>query len=439
MKGHTPQGNIFSPFPTTAQSFIMLRFGGRKSLRSFIKYLLPKIERRSRSSYRSSPLVAVGLTASGAAKCMLFEIELAAHHAFAAGAASRADFLRQFGESHPTRWIFGGPWTPQIDAIVTIAGTNHAEVSEELHELSGRLTSLDAEAVHIEQGGDLPPPFNQREHFGFRDGISQPRIRGLDCQCMRGECGCVTIGEFAIGYPRESVNMVQFPAIPAGPWGYGGTFGILTRFNQDVGLWRRQTAAIAQTLTEQRPTAPISPNHIAELLIGRSQSGDRLDPTSDLQYGKLRPHLASQVDRLDLGVQRFAHIRKMAPDDRSVGSRNWYRIIRRGVPFGPILDDEESADQPRPRGLLFNSFVGRIESQYEQVLHGWANDHNFPDPNSGPDPVIGNSRYPIRWRLPDRRIVETDFHGCVTVAGSVYLFYPTLGALNHLVASDELG
>ena len=430
-----PQGNIFRPFPTTAQSFIMLRFGGPTGLRLFVQDLLPKIERGRRSAYRSSPVAAVGLTASGAAKCMLFGIELSSHHAFAAGAASRASFLRQFGESHPTHWIFGGPRTPQIDAVVTIAGTNHSEVSEELRELSGRSKSLDTEVVHIEQGGDLPAPFNQREHFGFRDGISQPRIRGLDCECMQGECGCVTIGEFAIGYPRESVKMVQFPAIPAGSWGYGGTFGILTRFNQDVSLWRRQTAAIALTLSEQTPTDPISPTHVAELLIGRRQNGDRVDSARDLRHAKLRSQPAHQDDQLELGGQRFAHTGKMAPDDRSVGSGNWYRIIRRSVPFGPILDDKESAGPRTPRGLLFNSFVGRIESQYEQVLHGWANDHNFPDPNSGPDPVIGNSRCPLRWHLRDHRIIETDFHGCVTVTGSVYLFYPTIGALEHLATS----
>ena len=60
------------------------------------------------------------------------------------------------------------------------------------------------------------------------------------------------------------------------------------------------------------------------------------------------------------------------------GSNNSHRMIRRGMPYGPIYDPTKPYDGIE-RGLLGYFINASIGNQYEFVLSRWVNDANLPE------------------------------------------------------------
>jgi deferrochelatase/peroxidase EfeB len=82
-----------------------------------------------------------------------------------------------------------------------------------------------------------------REHFGFRDGISQPGIRGLAASWPDGSGkddshqDVVAGGEFVVGYPRErpsGQDPAGDPLRPKPKWTKDGSYTVFRRLRQDV-------------------------------------------------------------------------------------------------------------------------------------------------------------------------------------------------------------
>ena len=84
--------------------------------------------------------------------------------------------LGDLGESAATQWQWGGPSTAEIHAVWMVYARDQEKLQEVLdaHETRSKsfglktLTRLDSELNAF-----------GKEHFGFRDGISQPIIAGL--------------------------------------------------------------------------------------------------------------------------------------------------------------------------------------------------------------------------------------------------------------------
>jgi len=116
-----------------------------------------------------------------------------------------------------------------------------------------------------------------------------------------------------------------------------------------------------------------------------------------------------------------AHIRRANPRGQPIagqgqpgGSNNAHRLIRRGMPYGPVYDPTQPYDGIE-RGLLGYFVNASIENQYEFVLGHWVNDSEFAgavrlNPKSK-DPIIGTqdqaeSIFVIpqgKWRAFDQR------------------------------------
>ncbi len=102
-----------------------------------------------------------------------------------------------------------GRTTEPVDLLLLLYASDAAALEELARPIAARykrggvaeLRRLDTEAI-----GD-------REHFGFRDGISQPVIAGL------GHTGpaehIVHAGEFVLGYPNEYGLLTDRPLVPA--------------------------------------------------------------------------------------------------------------------------------------------------------------------------------------------------------------------------------
>ncbi len=61
-----------------------------------------------------------------------------------------------------------------------------------------------------------------------------------------------------------------------------------------------------------------------------------------------------------------------------------HRILRRGIPFGPLLQGS-SVDNPKPddgvqRGLQFIAYMTSIEDQFEFIICNWVNNPEFKEP-----------------------------------------------------------
>ena len=88
--------------------------------------------------------------------------------------AHRSRILGDVDENAPERWDWGGPGTPEVDAVLLLYARDEPE-----------LTALEGEQAGAPRAGlrilarlgtsDL----QGHEPFGFRDGISQPLIEGL--------------------------------------------------------------------------------------------------------------------------------------------------------------------------------------------------------------------------------------------------------------------
>ena len=249
------------------------------------------------------------------------------------------------------------------------------------------------------------------EHFGFRDGVSQPAIRGLTLpslpsgapdQRLPGQ-DLLWPGEFILGYPGQDPRDPKEPGpivpLPA-PWAKNGSYMVFRRLEQRVPEFNAFVRA-------QAARFGMYPELLAARIVGRWRSGAPLElaPIDD------KPSLAADDRRNnDFGYagdpwQRAcpyaAHIRKTNPRDDVPAEQAEmlrHRIIRQGIPFGPEVAPGETTTKHK-RGLMFVCYQTSIERQFEYIQRR-ANDPNFIGGKKRPsgagvtpgfDPIIGQA------------------------------------------------
>ena len=193
------QGNVLAPFPDGEQAFLLFHFSGAEGARALLADILPGLTTTARLLH-SSPRIsrAIGLTASGLAKLEpAWAADLDPFIAFREGPALRAPRLRDHGPGAPERWVFGAPDGPVVDAVLTLAAAEPGTVDEEAIHWRQRAHALGVLFLLDQRGARLPGAMAGCEHFGFKDGISQPAVAGFD------EGGrLLPSGEFILGRPR---------------------------------------------------------------------------------------------------------------------------------------------------------------------------------------------------------------------------------------------
>jgi hypothetical protein len=192
-------------------------------------------------------------------------------------------------------------------------------------------------------GSTRPQPNRGREHFGFKDGISQPGIAGLTRSSRRGQ-DVIAAGEFMIGYADQDGNVSGQPVPvpqpgepgynPVAPpplgqplpdWAQNGSFLVFRRLRQNV-------QAFSDFIGQQAPQVGLDPDLFAAKLVGRWKSGAPLERTHDQAEGfdptTADPSIADpsvlsdrEINNFDYDphdsdghfMPRAAHIRKMNP------------------------------------------------------------------------------------------------------------------------------
>jgi Dyp-type peroxidase family len=338
--------------------------------------------------------------------------------AFCDGPKAQAPKLGDVGDSAPERWVVG----PDVHALLTIAADDVDDLQDAFWKQFRLAEDRGVQVLYQQRGDTLPGAARGREHFGFRDGVSQPSVSGYTRP----------------GPGAELVDKKQF-LLGKSPmkWMEDGSFQVFRRLGQDVAGWLAQVVHQSGSLPpEDQMTAPL----LAAKLIGRWPSGT---PLADAPVRDYRPNKSPEDDRFGFvddpdgeKTPLFAHIRRQNPRD---GSKNERRIIRRGIPYGPIFDLELDRGGSygvigdRDRGLCFNAFMADIDTQFEALQRDWA---NKPAPD-GPDALVGEDGPRVLRRAGVKSGHELQLRRFVRTTGAVYAFAPSLEGL-RMLAEGEL-
>lgn len=391
-------------------------------------------------------------------------------------APHRARILGDVASSHPSLWDIGGAAHEGDNAIhlmlVLYIATDEMRRSF-LDALREQLSAHDAplRIVHSELG---QRPQDEREHFGFRDGISNPKILGISRNEQEPAWHIVNTGEFVMGY-RNAYD--QFPPTPAindpddsllprfthpqiddgyRDFGKHGTYVVYRKLEQDVaGFWNyvRQAASLDDELDIERM------RRLAARMIGRWPGGAPLTTSpddDDPDQAFFNDFTYMQEDAHGVRCPYSSHIRRANPRDSFVGgvsdasfvTANQHRILRRGSVYGqPIVTEDmfdngfvptDIVDDGHPRGLHFMCINTDIRRQFEFVQQGWCNNPKFNGLYNDKDSIIGDSDGTVTATFPGNPLRERirDIPRFVTVRGGDYFFLPSITALRYLAYRD---
>jgi Dyp-type peroxidase family len=522
---HEIQGDSLAGFRKDQQDFIFLAIDDVALAKAALLELVPRISplgdvatfnhlfrslRRRRGELPGTLAVTwvnVAFSATGLTKLSSAQqVAQLADEPFKKGLAARSGGLGDPNDpsapGHPRNWLFGGPSKP-VDAVLLVAADDLASLEQtSAAVLEGLTTSPPGSSaagfrvVYAERGAtrrDLPG----HEHFGFRDGVSQPAPRGrigaaeflsprlidpADPRALRfARAGqpLVWPGEFVLGLERQAIppddDLVAIPPQPPAPaWARNGSYLVIRRLRQDVATFRRFAQETAAELAGTPPFAGLSPERLQALLVGRWPSGAPLtrapqadDPglgadafaANDFAYVNahppcpLRPEIDHAADTFapalaDPGgtiCPRGAHVRKVNPRDQGTdvgGPRATLRrlVLRRGMPFG---DPYQQGTETGERGLMFACYQASIRDQFEFLSSSWANSSVNPPAHPGQDLIIGQSQSPSGGRrrqifltAPDgsQHTLTTDAEWVLATGGG-YFFAPSISALRDTLTA----
>jgi Dyp-type peroxidase family len=436
LRAENIQGNITPGFRSPQQAFLLARLpDNTASARSWLHELQPEItsarevetffERRSQAGPTSRSVratwVNVAFSWLGLERLNATSIE-AFPGDFRQGLFARVE---QTGDELHSRtsWELGGTPEKEAHALVVVAAGNPGDLEGEVQRQQARLARhgvVGGEQLKIYTGQKLTGGLREHEHFGFRDGVSQPTVDGS----RLGDAAAA--GEFILGYPDEHGETT-----PSGPpWARDGSFAVFRKIRQHVFRFREVVAREARR-------ADISPEQLAAKLVGRWPSGAKLgedttDPGWSERKGRLRP-IDFATDPAGERCPRFAHIRKVHPRDLRSRKPWRHRLLRRGIPYGEPLPLDASEDDGRDRGLLFLAYQASLSRQFEHIQQRWSNNRGFPRPGDGPDPLIGQTDGPGQVKLRKKGAsVRLTLESFVSVSGGGYFFAPSIRALAYL-------
>lgn len=346
---------------------------------------------------------------------------------------SKAGSLNDIGTlSGPRGWLFGGidedgKDKDTIHALLNVQADEQEDLLTELDEMRMLIGEYGLITVFEQRGATLPGDRAGHEHFGYKDGISQPGVHGFNAPDaapsedpselalgqVAGHLGTAIIeaGEFILGEKTEPPPKPPSPPLKQEPfdetklpWMKNGSFQVFRRLEQDVpGFWGQISSNIHILQSTEDPLArELEEEKLGAKLIGRWRSGtpidlaperdDRFthDPEDDNNFhfferdpetgAVLMTGAAPNIDELGSRCPRFGHIRKVYPRANNFANSRIHRIIRRGVPFGLPFDPTNGTGHgaDAERGLLFIAYMRSIEDQFEFLQLSWANNVGFP-------------------------------------------------------------
>ena len=488
-------------------------FDGDDNRRRWLAKLPDKLTFGEQPDVEHGTATFVAFSARGIEKCLgdvdrtgVAAIMEAFPPAFRLGMGSRGRILGDTGTAALDEWrwadvergegaALAGP-TEAIDALILIYGKSKQACELKLAKHATKLGLYEKDIVTVMTeptarskafarvaGKDGLKELPMYEHFGFRDGISQPVIRGSQramkvTDVIDGNDGANDIvepGELILGYvnsggytapaitlPAErdddddlETDSPEFPSrfprfsgsrdADRRDFGRNGTFLAVRQLKQDVPGFKKFLKEQKKELEGYSglPAAvggAITTEWIAAKMMGRWRNGASLiawphamrnrkppsTPDNDFSYAKDDP----QGLRCPFG----AHIRRanprgsLAPDDPQQATiERRHRILRRGRAYG-----EGNGE----KGLLFVGVCADLERQFEFLQQTWIASpffhglSNEPDPFTAAPPARGTYEFTIP--TPSGAVKMKGVPNFVTMKGGGYFFMPGRSAMRYL-------
>jgi len=390
----------------------------------------------------------------------------------------RRRILGDIDSNAPEEWNWGGP--PKKDSphiMLMVFGANKKICLDYYEKLKNEYSTRGIKELIQLDGQTLP---KNKEHFGFRDGISQPIIKGSGRTGT--ENNMINAGEFILGYKNEynvypdspliakeqgDMNLLAADAEGSGKkdLGRNSSYLVVRQMEQDVKkFWEFMND---QTKNEDGSLNKEESIKLAAKMMGRWPSGAPItkfpdkDPggdSDDDDFGY------AVHDKDGLKCPLGSHLRRCNPRDSfedremkvSVTLTKKHRIMRRARLYGEPYVGSPSDTTPKGEvGLLFNCFNADISRQFELIQYTWANSGKVKNLYNDPDPIIGvreiphdglpqnltiqgcpvNKTIPLYKIIKDQHKKET-FIGqqFVKIKGGAYFFFPSITAIRYLAS-----
>ena len=436
------------------------------------------VERNAAPEGRAgSPAFAVhlALSFSGLSRLGLPENELRGFASeFQAGMASREAGLAPGRGTDPWQ----APFTSSaVDVLLMFSATDPDALADELTDRP-ELVPTAADGLHLLQeieagriredrfGPDDGSKPGFLEHFGFVDGLSQPRIHGVTTGRRVAE---LPAGEALLGYADVDGDTAG-AGLPAA-LARNGSYLVYRKLEQDVPGFRALSRKLGERLMDgpaaDRPRVEgvrpgTDPEELgAAKLMGRWRNGTplTLSPTSNEAPAYPETFGFQVDDATGHGCPVGSHIRRANPrDSRPVDPNSKaqtggeagleatlalrHRMLRRGIPYGTPLsfsaaDHGDTTGLDEERGLLFVALVGDLRRQFEFVQAHWMADGNAFRLGTDRDVLAGASEEGNKFVAqgnPPTFVQPTT--PVVTCRGGEYFFLPGIAALKRIAATQ---
>jgi deferrochelatase/peroxidase EfeB len=443
----------------------------RQWLREAEVLSVEEFDEARRSKRRINRILQVAITAPGLAALGVADEVMASFPAdFLAGIASderRSQRLGDVGANSPSRWKWGRKGDEPHLLLMLYADCSDIEAFA-----AATIAGLGQGCEVLQPQLDCSEP--GIEPFGFKDGVSQPRIDWDGIRTPGGTAdqvytNFVSAGEVVLGYLDEYNLVSDRPLVPGAlpgadglppciedpalrDLGRNGSFLVLRTLRQDVdGFWGWTKRAAGE-----EGSLPL-----AEAVIGRQKDGRPLEGLPRVEVTGLEdPEDGFTYDSDPEGhVCPFGgHIRRANPrtgdipgggrglihyllvtlglwgtvrDDVIAPSR-YHRLLRRGRPYG-----KPGAEQ----GLHFIALNSNLTRHFEFIQNAWLMNPSFATLSEEADPLTG-CREPFpggvatdnftRPRADGPCTRYTGLPRFVTVEGGGYFFLPGLRALKYI-------
>ncbi|HUR23621.1 MAG TPA: hypothetical protein VMZ73_07095 [Acidimicrobiales bacterium] len=366
---------------------------------------------------------------------------------FRKGMVARAAHLGDVGPNRPETWVGGLNDPDNVHVVFTVHATSDRQRDEAVKAVVACFADGSYREVSRFEGQALPDPAARAldpltkkrvEHFGFRDGVSQPRFAGFGRRPPAPHEPVEPLGVVLLGHPGSSPALTVPVPQPA-ELGHNGSFGAFRVLGQDVAGFRDFVAAESQALEidEALFRAKLCgrwPNGVPLSRAATAKEADRV-----LARGGHLNDFDFRDDQDGAACPVGSHIRRANPRRSHLVQRpanRSRRLVRRGIPFGSWLEPGQTGGI-RDRGLLGHFLCASLSSQFEAMQYDWVHlGLHDPRVTGTNDPITGTNdprTSAFTFALPDgRRHTVRGFGSFVETMGGAYLFLPSLDALRWI-------
>lgn len=327
----------------------------------------------------------------------------------------------------------------------TLLRKQPALLAQKVEKIKQELAAI-AQVVHEDIGYVLRDENTgaEIEHFGFRDGVSQPLFLKGDIDNEREH------SDFSKWDPRAPLSLVLFKD-PLGKKDESyGSFLVYRKLEQNVKEWKND---VVQNLAQKlKGSGEENPALAGAYTMGRFQDGTPVVLEKTPSHKEPEENNFNYAeDKQGLKCPFHAHTRKVNPRGDTgdpLEEEKMHRIVRRGINYGPLPSEEPETDA----GLLFLCFQADLANQFNLMQNAWAKERNFIKQDTGTDVVIGVEKkendnngnlvavketyqWPTNWGEPGQ--TKADFSHWVTMKGGEYFFAPSMSFLKSFAPAPS--